>query len=142
TGKSEKKKKSKKRLDWWMSLDEEKNVKEPKEVRLGNGGKEEYFDELVRKKKKSTIERRRGVRARAGVVEVALIGGWMDLVARHSSHDSMSGDISKSGGISSTSTMRGTVCYVVPEYSCGGDLSKQCDVHSFRILLLVVIVGR
>nr|GEX81019.1 receptor-like serine/threonine-protein kinase At2g45590 [Tanacetum cinerariifolium] len=128
TEKSEKKKKSKKQLDWWMSLDEEKNVKEPKEGQLGNGGRKSILTNL------STIERRRGVGARAGVVEVALIGGWMYLVARHSSHDSMSGDISKSGGISSTSTMRGTVCYVVPEYSCGGDLLKQCDVHSFGIL--------
>nr|GEW30705.1 hypothetical protein [Tanacetum cinerariifolium] len=61
---------------------------------------------------------------------------------QHNSHDSMSSDIPKSGGISSTSTMRETVCYVVLEYSCGGDLSEKCDVNSFRVLLLVVIAGR
>ncbi|GKD76103.1 hypothetical protein Tco_1334385 [Tanacetum coccineum] len=90
-----------------MSLDEEMNVKEPKRRSAREWWKEEYCDELVRKKKKnkkkqwressthnlnnnnwwqkmmrcmSIIERRRGVGARAGVVEVVLIGGWMDLV--------------------------------------------------------------
>lgn len=61
---------------------------------------------------------------------------------RHTSHDSVSGEIPKSGGISSTPSMRGTVCYVAPEYSCGGDLSEKCDIYSFGVLLLVVIAGR
>ncbi|GMH09064.1 hypothetical protein Nepgr_010904 [Nepenthes gracilis] len=38
--------------------------------------------------------------------------------------------------------MRGTVCYVAPEYSGGGDLSEKCDVYSFGVLLLVLIAGR
>ncbi|GKD33014.1 hypothetical protein Tco_1248523 [Tanacetum coccineum] len=38
--------------------------------------------------------------------------------------------------------MRGAVCYVFREYSCGGDLSENCDVRSFWVLLLVVIAGR
>ncbi|GJW63247.1 augmin subunit 2, partial [Tanacetum coccineum] len=41
----------------------------------------------------------------------------------------------KSGGISSTPTMRGTVCYVVREYSCGGDLLEKCDDRNFGVLL-------
>nr|GEU30367.1 polypyrimidine tract-binding protein homolog 2 isoform X4 [Tanacetum cinerariifolium] len=89
----------KKRLDWYISLDEEKNVKEPKRRPAREWWKEEYYcDKLIRCM--SIIERRKGVGARARVVEVALIGGWMDLVglwrARHNSHASISGDIPNS----------------------------------------------
>ncbi|KAL3571904.1 hypothetical protein D5086_025808, partial [Populus alba] len=50
--------------------------------------------------------------------------------------------IPKSGGISSTPSMRGTVCYIAPEYGGGGLLSEKCDVYSFGVLLLVVVSGR
>ncbi|GAB2294066.1 hypothetical protein Dimus_028283 [Dionaea muscipula] len=58
--------------------------------------------------------------------------------------------IPKSGGgggggglsISSTPSMRGTVCYIAPEYSAGGDLSEKCDVYSYGVLLLVLVAGR
>ena len=63
--------------------------------------------------------------------------------ARGNSHDSASGEIPKSGGISSTPSMRGTVCYIAPECGGGGgDLSEKCDVYSFGVLLLVLIAGR
>ncbi|XP_007220316.2 LOW QUALITY PROTEIN: receptor-like serine/threonine-protein kinase At2g45590 [Prunus persica] len=52
------------------------------------------------------------------------------------------GDVPKSGGISSTPSMRGTVCYVAPEYGGGGQLSEKCDVYSFGVLVLVLISGR
>ncbi|CAI9283603.1 unnamed protein product [Lactuca saligna] len=53
TGKSEKKKpkKNKKRLDWWMSLDEDKNVKKHKRRPAREWWKEEYSEELAKKKK-------------------------------------------------------------------------------------------
>ncbi|XP_048139033.1 receptor-like serine/threonine-protein kinase At2g45590 [Rhodamnia argentea] len=38
--------------------------------------------------------------------------------------------------------MRGTVCYIAPEYGGGSDLSEKCDVYSFGVLLLVLIAGR
>lgn len=62
--------------------------------------------------------------------------------ARRNSFDSASGEIPKSGGVSSTPSMRGTVCYVAPEYGFGEDVSEKCDVYSFGILLLVIISGR
>ncbi|XP_060203479.1 receptor-like serine/threonine-protein kinase At4g25390 [Lycium barbarum] len=64
--------------------------------------------------------------------------------ARKNSYDSASGEIPKSGGtgISSTPSMRGTVCYVAPEYGSCGDLSEKCDVYSYGVLLLVLIAGR
>ncbi|PVH32938.1 hypothetical protein PAHAL_9G530200 [Panicum hallii] len=71
------------------------------------------------------------------------IGWWVDGV-RRSSRDWASGEfVPKSGGaVSSTPSMRGTVCYVAPEYGGGGPLSEKCDIYSFGVLLLVLISGR
>ncbi|GFP82302.1 receptor-like serine/threonine-protein kinase at2g45590 [Phtheirospermum japonicum] len=46
------------------------------------------------------------------------------------------------GGISSTPSMRGTVCYIAPEYGGGAQVSDKCDVYSFGVLVLVVVSGR
>ncbi|XP_020204541.1 receptor-like serine/threonine-protein kinase At2g45590 [Cajanus cajan] len=74
---------------------------------------------------------------------------WMDGLSgelwrgrRNNSFDSASGEIPKSGGVSSTPSMRGTVCYVAPECGYGGDVSEKCDVYSFGVVLLVIISGR
>ncbi|KAL4378962.1 hypothetical protein GQ457_02G000430 [Hibiscus cannabinus] len=56
--------------------------------------------------------------------------------------DGFSGRVPKSGGISSTPSMRGTVCYIAPEYGGGGLISEKCDVYSFGVLVLVIISGR
>ncbi|KAK9060921.1 hypothetical protein SSX86_018101 [Deinandra increscens subsp. villosa] len=166
------KKKQKKRLDWWMSLDGEKNVKKPKRRPAREWWKEEYCDELARKNKKNKKKQekessnhninndnwwrnddelyvdRKKKRSRSRGGSRGSVDWWLDGFSgelwrgRHNSHDSISGDIPKSGGMSTTPSMRGTVCYVAPEYSCGGDLSEKCDVYSFGVLLLVVIAGR
>nr|XP_043610243.1 receptor-like serine/threonine-protein kinase At4g25390 [Erigeron canadensis] len=171
-GKGEKKSKNKKRLDWWMSLDEDKNVKKPKRRPAREWWKEEYCDELARKRKKNMKKQEKELsnlngnsdnwwpkddesyadkkkkRSRSRGGSRGSVDWWLDGLSgelwrtRHNSHDSVSGDIPKSGGISSTPSMRGTVCYVAPEYSCGGDLSEKCDVYSFGVLLLVLIAGR
>ncbi|CAM8891875.1 unnamed protein product [Rhodiola kirilowii] len=52
------------------------------------------------------------------------------------------GDPSKSHCFTSTPSMKGTVCYTAPEFSCAGQLSEKCDVYSFGVLLLVLISGR
>ncbi|XP_048235979.1 receptor-like serine/threonine-protein kinase At2g45590 [Ricinus communis] len=49
---------------------------------------------------------------------------------------------SEIGGISNTSSMRGTVCYVAHEYGGGGLLLDKSDVYNFGVLLLVLITGR
>ncbi|KAF8088282.1 hypothetical protein N665_0546s0014 [Sinapis alba] len=52
-------------------------------------------------------------------------------------------NVQKSGGVSSTPSMRGTVCYIAPECGGGGGvLSEKCDVYSFGVLLLVLVSGR
>ncbi|XP_008791243.1 receptor-like serine/threonine-protein kinase At2g45590 isoform X2 [Phoenix dactylifera] len=70
------------------------------------------------------------------------ISGDIRTTGRRSSRDWASGDIPKSGTVSSTPSMRGTVCYVAPEYGGGGPLSEKCDIYSFGVLLLVLVSGR
>lgn len=146
------------RLEWWMSLDEDKIPKKEKRRPPREWWKEEYCEELARKNKKkkkkegqtSTIDdnneetwwprdedlyttkkkrsSRRGSRSS--------IDWWLDGLSRRSnSHDSAT-------SVCSTPSMRGTVCYVAPEYGGGGRLSEKCDVYSFGVLLLVLISGR
>ncbi|KAM3382156.1 receptor-like serine/threonine-protein kinase [Capsicum galapagoense] len=170
-GKTEKKK-HRKRLDWWVSLDDEKNVKKEKRRPAREWWKEEYCEELARKKKKKkkqqggigsvsddchseswwprddelySAKKKKRSRSRSSK---SSMDWWLDGFsselrrARKNSYDSASGEIPKSGGISSTPSMRGTVCYVAPEYGSCGDLSEKCDVYSYGVLLLVLIAGR
>ncbi|KAF7815436.1 receptor-like serine/threonine-protein kinase [Senna tora] len=150
-----KKKKSKRRLEWWASMDDEEDnsskvLKKKKEKRrpAREWWKEEYCEELAKKKKKKKKKQHRnGVTSDnedwwAREEEEVPKSGEL-LRARRNSHDStLSGEIPKSGGISSTPSMRGTVCYVAPEYGYGEDVSEKCDVYSFGVLLLVIISGR
>lgn len=168
--KTKKKNKSRRRLEWWMSMDEEKNKNLKKEKRrpAREWWREEYCEELARKKKKNKrkqiglssednddefwprdedLYKRRG-RSRSQS-SWGSIDRWLDGLsgeiwkARRNSHDcSFSGEIGKSGGVSSTPSMRGTVCYVAPEYGVGENISEKCDVYSYGVLLLVVIAGR
>ncbi|KAF7813209.1 receptor-like serine/threonine-protein kinase [Senna tora] len=43
-------------------------------------------------------------------------------------------------GINSTPSMRGTVCYVAPEYNY--EITEKCDVYGFGVLILVMVSGR
>nr|GMD02204.1 receptor-like serine/threonine-protein kinase At4g25390 [Ipomoea batatas] len=142
TAKTEKKK-HRKRLDWWVSLDDEKTAKMEKRRPAREWWKEEYCEELQRKKKK---KKQQGQSSASDDCQSEYwprddeIGElWK---ARRNSYDSASGEIPKSGGISSTPSMRGTVCYAAPEYGITGDLSEKCDVYSYGVLLLVLIAGR
>ncbi|CAN4085249.1 unnamed protein product [Withania somnifera] len=165
------KKKHRKRLDWWVSLDDEKNVKEEKRRPAREWWKEEYCEELARKNKKKkqqggacsisddchseswwprddelyTAQKKKRSRSRGSK---SSMDWWLDGFSSElrrackNSYDSASAEIPKSGGISSTPSMRGTVCYVAPEYGSCGDLSEKCDVYSYGVLLLVLIAGR
>ncbi|KAI9076701.1 hypothetical protein K1719_041341 [Acacia pycnantha] len=132
--------------------------------------KEEYCEELAKKKKKKKKQeqKRNGIngdndwwvreaedlygerkKAKTRKNSRGNIDSWLDgfsgelFRARRNSHDSAaSWEIPKSGGVSSTPSMRGTVCYVAPEYGFGEDLSEKCDVYSFGVLLLVIVSGR
>ncbi|XP_013738052.1 receptor-like serine/threonine-protein kinase At4g25390 [Brassica napus] len=146
-------KKTSKRLEWWLSLEEEsenKKKKKKKRRMVREWWKDEYRRELAKKKKKKTLESEfcsddgsSSVRRRSNS-KGSSIDWWLDgLRARGNSHDSVSGEIAKSCGISSTPSMRGTVCYAAPEY-CNLDniVSEKCDVYSYGVLLLVLVSGR
>lgn len=166
TGKSERKKKSKRRLDWWISLDEEKNMKRDNRRPAREWWKEEYCDELSTMKKKEKLEKnisavdneenmwpknvddsyvkRKTTRSKSkGSVDWYSDGQNSELGrGRPSSHGSANGDIPRSCGISSTPSMRGTLCYIAPEYCSGSTPSQMSDVYSFGVVLLVLISGR
>ncbi|OMO85926.1 hypothetical protein CCACVL1_09916 [Corchorus capsularis] len=141
--------------EWWkeeyceeLAKKNKKNKKKKRQLGMynsdDNGGGENWWrgdDELyTERKKKSKRSRSRGSVGSVDWLWDGLSGElWR---GRGNSHDSFSGEIPKSGGISSTPSMRGTVCYVAPEYGGGGDLSEKCDVYSFGVLLLVLIAGR
>ncbi|CAH9106797.1 unnamed protein product [Cuscuta europaea] len=56
--------------------------------------------------------------------------------------DVWSGDIF-SRELSSNTSMRGTLCYVAPEYGgCGGYLMEKADIYSLGVLILVIVSGR
>lgn len=159
--------KQKKRLDWWASLDEEKVKKKEKNRKPREWWKEEFCEELTKKKKRSLdsnyageswwqkddemVSEKKKKKSKSKSKSKSSRGSidwWLDGLSgelrngRRNSVDWVSGDIPKSGGISSTPSMRGTVCYIAPEYGGGGQLSEKCDVYSFGVLLLVLIAGR
>lgn len=150
--KSWKKEKRRPAREWWKEEFCEELAKKKKKKKMKrqkredeNIGGENWWptdeDMYVDRKKKSRRSSRGGSK---GSVDWWLDGLSGELWrARRNSHDSAGGEIPKSGGISSTPSMRGTMCYVAPEYggSCG-DVSEKCDVYSFGVLLLVVISGR
>ncbi|XP_051139379.1 receptor-like serine/threonine-protein kinase At2g45590 isoform X2 [Andrographis paniculata] len=156
-----------KRLEWWPSLDREALRKEKKDRKPREWWKEEFCDELAKKsrnKKRELLKmdcegelwwqrdeagnglperkRRRSRGSRSS------IDRWLDgfsgefRLGKRNSQDFASGEIPKSGGISSTPSMRGTVCYIAPECSAGSPVSDKCDVYSFGVLLLVMVSGR
>ncbi|PPR94478.1 hypothetical protein GOBAR_AA26178 [Gossypium barbadense] len=132
--------------DWIASDDKEKNVKKEKRRPAREWWKEDddaenwwpVDDELYTEKRK----RSKRSRSKGSVGSVDWLWEGLSGELRRAWHDSFSGEIPKSGGASSTPSMRGTVCYVAPEYGGGGDVSEKCDVYSFGVLLLVLIAGR
>ncbi|KAJ6400454.1 hypothetical protein OIU84_015994 [Salix udensis] len=136
-----KKEKSRKPREWWKEeFCEELTKKKKRGLDSSNSGDLwwQKDDDLVQERRK----KRRSKGSRGS------IDWWMDGFSgefrhgRRNSQDWASGEIPKSGGISSTPSMRGTVCYIAPEYGGGGLLSEKCDVYSFGVLLLVVVSGR
>uniref|UniRef100_A0A7N0U6I8 non-specific serine/threonine protein kinase n=1 Tax=Kalanchoe fedtschenkoi TaxID=63787 RepID=A0A7N0U6I8_KALFE len=172
-GRAEKKKK-KKHSDWWVSLDEEKSSKKAKTKRrpAREWWKEEYSQDLAKKQRKkkrrqaeitddeyvdtwwprSDGSNKGGKFSRSGSKRSrGSLDWWLDGLSGeswkggHHSHDSASGEFPRSCAMSSTPSMRGTVCYVAPEYGGIADhvnFSEKCDVYSYGVLLLVIIAGR
>lgn len=163
-------KKQRKRWEWWASLDEERAPKKEKKQKPKEWWREEFCDELSKKTKKKRghcssnggemwwqndddLGQGRKKKKKKSRSSRSSIDWWMDGLSgelrngRRNSQEwscTSAGDdiIPKSGGVSSTPSMRGTVCYIAPEYSGGGQLSEKCDVYSYGVLLLVLVSGR
>ncbi|KAK7325311.1 hypothetical protein VNO77_29471 [Canavalia gladiata] len=67
--------------------------------------------------------------------------GWKKKSTRSIGSDMWSGDLF-SRELSSTTSMRGTLCYVAPEYGGCGFLMEKADIYSFGVLILVIVSGR
>lgn len=142
------KKKSSKRLEWWLSLDEEDKKKKKKNRRMV---REWWKDEnrKEKKKKKNTLESefQSDDVSSSNSITSSSIDWWLDGLSGEQwrARRKNSRDSAKSCGVSSTPSMRGTMCYVAPE-CCGAnnidDVSEKCDVYSYGVLLLVLVSGR
>ncbi|KAJ4957681.1 hypothetical protein NE237_024792 [Protea cynaroides] len=74
-------------------------------------------------------------------VEFSFRKGWKKKKAHYTGSDIWSGDLF-SRELSSTTSMRGTVCYVAPEYGGCGYLMEKADIYSLGVLILVIVSGR
>ncbi|KAG8388224.1 hypothetical protein BUALT_Bualt02G0103400 [Buddleja alternifolia] len=75
-------------------------------------------------------------------MEFSFRKGWRKKKNSHSmGSDMWSGDLF-SRELSSTMSMRGTLCYVAPEYGGCGYLMEKADIYSFGVLILVIVSGR
>ncbi|KAJ4831580.1 hypothetical protein Tsubulata_049442 [Turnera subulata] len=67
--------------------------------------------------------------------------GWRKKNAQSAGSEMWSGDLF-SRELSSTTSMRGTLCYVAPEYGGCGYLMEKADIYSLGVLILVIVSGR
>ncbi|GER36729.1 kinase family protein [Striga asiatica] len=147
---NKKSKKKRKQLEWWVSLDDENDSKKKNKRRPPREWwKEEYCAELEKNNKRTkTKKKKKKKQGSTSDIDSCSENWWSSRGSKNSgdvwrvrnniSYDS----VSVSGGISSTPSMRGTVCYIAPEYGNGADVSEKCDIYSYGILLLVLIAGR
>lgn len=82
-----------------------------------------------------------GRRGRESNLDISFRRGWKKKRSRSVGSEMFSGDLF-SRELSSTTSMRGTVCYVAPEYGGCGHLMEKADVYSFGVLILVMVSGR
>eukprot|EP00252_Welwitschia_mirabilis_P007215 TRINITY_DN1838_c0_g1_i1.p1 TRINITY_DN1838_c0_g1~~TRINITY_DN1838_c0_g1_i1.p1 ORF type:complete len:701 (-),score=92.79 TRINITY_DN1838_c0_g1_i1:120-2222(-) len=139
-------------LEWWTSLSSEGGESKAK---LGSKTRknhrtsrewwrEEYCEELCNKNKAKKKAHSRSLSMewwRSDMEEEKKqrknnLRNKSTTSSRHS-RDFWSGDL-----LGSTPSMRGTVCYVAPEYGGGGIVSEKGDVYSFGVVILVTVAGR
>ncbi|KAK4350176.1 hypothetical protein RND71_029489 [Anisodus tanguticus] len=140
-------KKPRKMKEWWKEehLDE-LNKKNKKAKKLESYCKKRFkiphFD--IGKRLRFKRKRKFGMQDQNGDdpdAEFSFRRGWKRKHPRSMGSDMWSGDLF-SRELSSTTSMRGTLCYVAPEYGGCGYLMEKADIYSFGVLVLVIVSGR
>ncbi|CAA7398048.1 unnamed protein product [Spirodela intermedia] len=137
---------------------------EKKHKKMREWWKEEYFGEISKKTTTSTTGSRRFAWFPSGrsshdgddADSTAAAGDWRKEREKEKKKkkrrrkrgrscsprsEMWSGDL-LSRELSSTTSMRGTICYVAPEYGGSGYLMEKADIYSFGVLILVIVSGR
>lgn len=116
--------KSRSMKEWWKKEDDDERKKSKKKKKNKKNG---FFSDEEEFNIKNEKKKRRG----------RSVDWWFDGISRSSNEFSFSGEI-----YNNTPSLKGTVCYVAPEYSQGGEIREESDVYSFGVLLLVMVSGR
>ncbi|KAI3763260.1 hypothetical protein L1987_53714 [Smallanthus sonchifolius] len=106
--------------------------------------KEEHLDELTKKHVQKKIKRR--FKLKLCIFRRRRKANRHDFKSefsfrQNSKTEMYSGDVF-SRELSSTTSMRGTLCYVAPEYGGCEFLIEKTDIYSFGVLILVIVSGR
>jgi serine/threonine protein kinase len=138
---SEVKEKPRKIKEWWKEeYFAEMSKKSKKMKKLEKIGWKSSNRFVSRKNSRTDSRRRDSFYDHSGDIS---FGKNRDKIKRDYSMGSekWSGDLSR-GDLSSVTSMRGTVCYIPPEYGGCGLLSEKGDIYSFGVLMLVIVSGR
>ncbi|KAL8226108.1 hypothetical protein R6Q57_018665 [Mikania cordata] len=106
--------------------------------------KEEHLDELTKKRVEKKIKRR----FRLKIFHMKRKPNRNDHKSEFSFRKDSKNNTEMYGGdvfsreLSSTTSMRGTLCYVAPEYGGCEFLIEKTDIYSFGVLILVIVSGR
>ncbi|KAG7590763.1 Protein kinase domain [Arabidopsis suecica] len=147
-----KKKKHRNMEEWWKEEEHQDEMNNKKKIRIlrikfKNRLKFPHFRYCFRQKGENSVHDREG----EGAGEFSFRRGWR----RKSNSSSKKKNNNRSMGsemwsgdlfsreLSSTTSMRGTLCYIAPEYGGGCCyLMEKGDIYSFGVLILVIISGR
>jgi serine/threonine protein kinase len=145
-GKKNRKKKQRKMQEWWKEehlaeISRKGSKLKNLETKWRRGFKMPHFG-LGRRfhfRRKNLVEQNQNECDVNG--EFSFRRGWKKKSTRSVGSDMWSGDLF-SRELSSTTSMRGTLCYVAPEYGGCGFLMEKADIYSLGVLILVIVSGR
>ncbi|XP_073048426.1 putative receptor-like protein kinase At1g80870 [Primulina eburnea] len=138
-------KKHRKMHEWWREehLDElqKKSDKSKKLDLIKKTFKVPHFGMVKRLRFRKREFRQENNNTNKSNKEFGFRKGWRRTNSPSIGSDMWSGDLF-SRELSSTTSMRGTLCYVAPEYGGCGYLMEKADIYSLGVLILVIISGR
>ncbi|KAI9084458.1 hypothetical protein K1719_033446 [Acacia pycnantha] len=149
--KKNRKKKPRKMQEWWKEehlaeLSKKSSKLKNLQTRWKKGFKVPHFDlgrrfYLCRRMRRNFAEEEAQDEIDHQIGEFSFRRGWRKKSTRSIGSDMWSGDLF-SRELSSTTSMRGTLCYVAPEYGGCGYLMEKADIYSLGVLILVIVSGR